>query len=396
MSAPDAPIRLGVAGLGLAASFMIRAAVADRRIVLAAGADPQPAPRQRFATTFGAAAYDDVIALCRDPSLDAVYIASPHRFHADQAVCALEHGKHVLVEKPMGLNVTACERVRHTAERCGKGVIVGHTHAFDPNVRSIADIARTNALGRLGMIATLNYNDFLFRPHRHDEFDPIFGGGILFNQIAHQVEIVRAIADSAVVRVQAHLGSLNTSRQAPGHGSAMIFFDNGCVASLVFSAYDGFDSDVWHYDVAEGGTEKVYKPGSTRLAFESRSLAESEAHAGLSFGARALQTDQPYLPHFGVLIATFEKGDVRLAANGILIHGARGIEERSIDRGDVRAGHGDVLSDLYQLVREDRPSRYDATWGRDTVAVLSALRASAAEQREISLDNSNRWDRGSK
>ena len=379
------PIRLGVAGLGLAASFMIRAAETDPRIVLAAGADPQAAPREHFARAFAATAYADVEIMCRDPELDAIYIASPHRFHADQAVYALGCGKHVLIEKPMALEVADCDRVIRAAKESGKGVIVGHTHAFDPNVRAVRDLVRDGTLGRLGMIAALNYNDFLFRPHRDDEFDPIFGGGILFNQIAHQVEIARLIADSLVLRVQAHLGALSPHRPAPGHGTAMIFFANGCVASLVFGGYDGFDSDEWHYSIAEGGTQKRHVNGATRLAFENGRRSEAEAHAGLAYGARDLPLDQPFLPHFGVLIATFEKGDVRLAPNGLTVYRANGVEDRPIERGIARAGHGDVLTELYDLVRSNVSSRHDAAWGRDTVAVLAALKLSASAGREIVL-----------
>jgi phthalate 4,5-cis-dihydrodiol dehydrogenase len=364
---------------------MIRAARTDPHIVLAAGADPQTAPRDRFAWAFSAKAFADFEAMCREPELDAIYIASPHRFHADQATYALGCGKHVVVEKPMALDVADCDRMIRASEVSGKGIIVGHTHAFDPNVRAIADLARGGTLGPLGMIACLNYNDFLFRPHRSDEFDPTFGGGILFNQIAHQVEVARLIADSPVLRVQAHLGALSTHRPAPGHGTAMIFFAGGCVASLVFSAYDGFDSDEWHYKIAEGGTSKQHVNGATRLAFESRSGSETEAHFGLAYGARDLPNEQPFLPHFGVLIATFQIGDVRLAPNGLTVYRADGIEDLPIERGSSRPGHGDVLADLYRLVRTNVPSRFDAAWGRDTIAVLTALKTSATEGREVSL-----------
>ena len=50
-------------------------------------------------------AYADFRDLCRDAAVDAIYIASPHQFHASQAVMAMEHGKHVLVEKPLALTL---------------------------------------------------------------------------------------------------------------------------------------------------------------------------------------------------------------------------------------------------------------------------------------------------
>src|SRR5262245_33591875 len=109
--AAQPPLRLGIAGLGLAGAFMIRAAAVHPNIELRAGMDPLARPRQAFAQQFGASVYSDFQDLCRDESVEAIYIASPHRFHALQAVAAMEHRKHVLVEKPLALTLEECDAV---------------------------------------------------------------------------------------------------------------------------------------------------------------------------------------------------------------------------------------------------------------------------------------------
>src|SRR5690242_21815716 len=86
-------LRLGIAGLGLAGAFMIRAAAVHPHIRLCAGMDPLPRPREAFARQFDAKPYADFRDLCRDPSIEAIYIASPHQFHASQAVMALQIGR---------------------------------------------------------------------------------------------------------------------------------------------------------------------------------------------------------------------------------------------------------------------------------------------------------------
>ena len=105
------PLRLGIAGLGLAGAFMIRAAAVHPHIRLCAGMDPLPRPREAFAQQFDAKAYADFSDLCRDDAVEAIYIASPHQFHASQAIAAMEHGKHVLVEKPLALTLADCDAV---------------------------------------------------------------------------------------------------------------------------------------------------------------------------------------------------------------------------------------------------------------------------------------------
>src|SRR5262249_3747722 len=326
------PLRLGIAGLGLAGAFMIRAAAVHPQIRLCAPMDPLPRPRAACEHQTGGKAYADFVGLCRDSSIEAIYIASPHKFHARQAIEAMTHGKHVLVEKPLALTLEECDAVRGAAERTGMQLIVGHTHAFDPNIREMRRIISSGELGRLGMILSFNYNDFLLRPHRADEFDPEKGGGIAFNQLAHQIEIVRLLG-GRVRAVRASVGALDSARPAAGHCTAFLDFKDGAAASVTLSAYDFFDSDEWHHWIAEGGTIKQPdRHGSARGAFLARSN-EVAAHEDLGYGGRILPDAQPCLPHFGLIIATCERGDMRLSANGIIIHGLTGTHEVAVPRG---------------------------------------------------------------
>jgi phthalate 4,5-cis-dihydrodiol dehydrogenase len=378
------PLRLGIAGLGLAAAFMIRAATVHPHIRLCAGMDPLARPREAFGRQFGANVYVDFHELCADQSVEAIYIASPHRFHAAQAIGAMEHGKHVLVEKPLALTVAECDAVAAAADRTGRQLIVGHTHAFDPNMREMRRIIQSGELGRLGMILCLNYNDFLLRPHRADEFDPQSGGGIAFNQLAHQIEILRLLGGK-IRAVRASIGALDSARPVAGHCTAFLDFDSGAAASLTFSAYDFFDSDEWHHWIAEGGACKVPdRHARTREAFMART-SHLTAHEDLGYGGRVLPDEQPYLPHFGLLIATCERGDMRLSPTGILVHGIEGTREIPVPRGIGRPGHGDALDALWQAVRKGQPSIHDARWGRDTIATIIAMLQSSQSRREIVL-----------
>jgi len=81
-------LRLGVAGLGRAFQLMLPTLVADRRIVLVAAADPRPEARDRFEGDFSARGYANVAEMCADPNVQAVYIATPHQFHAANVVAA--------------------------------------------------------------------------------------------------------------------------------------------------------------------------------------------------------------------------------------------------------------------------------------------------------------------
>jgi len=381
------PIKLGIAGLGLAGAMMIRAARVHPQFTLHAAADPLPRPRESFARDFGAKAFADFEALCADPEVEAIYIGTPHWLHADQAVLALEHGKHVLVEKPLALTLEDCDRVIAAAARARTGLIVGHTHGFDPNIRALRGLVASGALGRLGMIHTFNYNDFLYRPRRLDELDTAKGGGVLFNQVTHQIEIVRTIAGGLARSVRANVGILDPARPAEGHCLAFLEFENGAAASLVFSAYDFFDSDELHSWIAEGGNPKPPDRHGAARRLLREGAPEPERQKDLGYGGRPLPVEQPYQPHFGLIIVTAEKGDVRLSPNGLWLYGADGRREIPVPRGIGRPGHGDALDALWRVVRDGAQDFHDARWGKATLEVALAMLRSARERREILLSH---------
>jgi phthalate 4,5-cis-dihydrodiol dehydrogenase len=329
-------------------------------------------------------AYSSLHELVSDSGITAVHICSPNQVHHDQSKAALEAGKHVMCEKPLALTLKDCDAVVAAAERTGMRLIVGHTHAFDPNVREMRWILDSGELGQLGMILSFNYNDFLFRPHRADEFDAEVGGGIAFNQLTHQIEIVRLLG-GRIRAVRASVAALDRARGAAGHCTAFLDLESGAAASVTFSAYDFFDSDEWHHWIAEGGMPKPpNRHGATRTAFLVRT-DEREAHRDLGYGGRTLLDEQPYLPHFGLLVVTCERGDMRLSPTGIVIHGLTGTREVAVPRGIGRPGQGDALDALWQAVREGQPSIHDARWGRDTVAAILAVLQSSRTRQEVLL-----------
>ena len=179
MAGAGKPVGLAIAGLGMAGAVMVRAAAAHPGVKLVAAAETHPAPREAFARDFNVRVYDDISAICADPAVEVVYIATPHQFHAPHAVLAAQHGKHVILEKPMALTLADCDAIIAAVEKAGVYLIVGHTHAFDPAVREMRRIVASGELGPLGMIAGWNYTNFLYRPRRPEELDTARGAFIV-------------------------------------------------------------------------------------------------------------------------------------------------------------------------------------------------------------------------
>jgi phthalate 4,5-cis-dihydrodiol dehydrogenase len=381
------PIGLGIAGLGMAGAVMVEAAARHPGFRIAAGAEPQVGPRQAFAQDFGADTYSDIRALCDDPAVDAVYIATPHQFHAAHAGLAAACGKHIILEKPMALTLADCDAIIAAVETARVHLIVGHTHAFDPAIRAMRAIIASRQLGPLGMIASWNYTNYLYRPRRPEELDTAQGGGILFNQMPHQIDIVRLLGGGRVKSVRALAGGLDPARPTEGHAAAFLAFEDGAAASIVYSGYDFFDSDELHGWISERGGAKQPAHGAARRALAARTRSETELRtANYAYGAA--DTGEPlHQPHFGLTIATCARGELRACEDGVLLYGEDGRREIALPQGPRFAGRGNVLDDLATAIRTGRRPLHDGRWGKATLEVALAIQRSAREGQEVGVEH---------
>jgi phthalate 4,5-cis-dihydrodiol dehydrogenase len=378
-------LRIGVAGLGRAFSVMLPTFIGDPRVVLVAGADPRAEARRRFAQDFNARTFETVEALCADPLTDIVYIATPHQHHATHATLAASRGKHVLVEKPMALTLEDAAAMIASARRAGVQLIVGHSHSFDAPILRTRSLIDSGAFGRVRMITAFNYTDFLYRPRRPEELDTMRGGGALFNQAPHQVDIVRLLGGGRVRSVRALTGAWDPARPTEGAYAALLAFADGAFASLTYGGCAHFDSDEFQGWIGEMGQRK-----NPQSPFATQGFADAAEEAAFKLARNYGGTDwhppaaQGLLhQHFGPVIVSCDRADLRPLPNGVMIH------ERGAARLDPLPPPGvpraEVIDELYDAVVRGRPALHDGTWGLATLEVCLAMLQSAREDREIAL-----------
>jgi phthalate 4,5-cis-dihydrodiol dehydrogenase len=392
-STADRPVRLGVAGLGRAFTLMLPTFLQDRRVQLVAACDPREEARAQFARDFDAPVYDDIEGLARNADVEAIYIASPHQFHARQTSVAARHGKHVLVEKPMALTMAECDTMVAECKAAGVHLIVGHCHSFDTPYLAARRIIETGDVGRVKMIHALNYTDFLYRPRRPEELRTEEGGGVVFSQAAHQVDVVRLLAATPVTKVRAVLGSWDASRPTEGAYSALLWFEGGAFASLTYSGYGHFDSDEWCDWTGEMGQAKnssAYGAARRKLrevhsAAEESRLKSASTYGGPTYIAPKLDAQTPQLKHqhFGPVVVSCERADVRPLPDSVWVYGDEQRTRHPLSHPAVP--RFEVIDELHAaVVSGDRPL-HDGAWARSTLQVCLALLDSARDQREISL-----------
>jgi phthalate 4,5-cis-dihydrodiol dehydrogenase len=356
---------------------------ADPRVEIVAGADPRPEARAKLEADFGAKSFASVQALCADPAPDVVYVATPHQFHAPHALLAAQNGKHILVEKPMALSLEDCRAMIAAARDARVQLVVGHSHSFDAPIRRAREIVAGGALGRVRMVSALNYTDFLYRPRRPEELDTAAGGGAVFNQAAHQVDVVRLLAGSRVKSVRAFTGAWDPARPTEGAYSALLAFEDGAFASLVYSGYAHFDSDELMGWIGEMGAKKDPSSyGAARMALQSdeSSIKNARNYGGPAF--RAPENAEAH-QHFGLVIVSCEHGDVRPLPSAVMVYGDR--ERRTEPLPPPAIPRVEVIDELYGAVLEGKPPLHDGAWALATMEVCLAILRSARESREIAL-----------
>jgi len=376
-------LNIGVAGLGRAFALMAPSFAADPRVALVAAADPRPEALARFARDFGGKALASVEALCADPAVEAVYVATPHALHAEHTRLAARRGKHVLVEKPMALTVEDCRAMIEAARAGGVRLVVGHSHSFDAPIALTRSLMEKGGYGNLRMLSALNYTDFLYRPRRPEELDPARGGGAVLNQAAHQVDVVRLLAGSPVKSVRALTGAWDAVRPVEGAYAALLSFEDGAFASLTYSGYAHFDSDELCGGIGEGGQRKdPRRYGAARAALNENEivLKNKRSYGGASFAAPGPAQAHP---HFGFLVASCEHADLRPLPDGVMIYGDR--EKRFVPLAPPAVPRAGVIDELYAAAVEGRPPLHDGAWGMATLEVCLAILRSAREGREIPL-----------
>ena len=386
----DRKIRLGIAGLGRAFTLMLPTFAADRRIALAAASDLRDDARNQFESDFRARSHGTIEELCEDPDVEAVYIATPHQMHAQHVGIAAQHGKHVLVEKPMAIALDQCQAMIDAAKAAGVILVVGHSHSFNAPILHIRALIDSGAYGAVRMIHALNYTDYMVRPRRPEEMDTAQGGGVLFSQGAHQIDIVRLLGGGRVSAVRAMTGNWDRSRPTEGAYCALLTFDGGAFASCTYSGYAHFDSDEFQGWIGEMGLRKdPSRYGAGRAALQAAATADEEAalKAARNYGGKnyapssnAVSPDRLH-QHFGTIIVSCERADLRPMANGVMIYDDKEARLDPVPVPDVP--RAEVIDEFYDAIVRGKPPLHDGAWSMATLEVCLAILQSSKTRSEI-------------
>ncbi len=199
-------IRYGILGFGLHAAKRIMPgfAIAKNSQVTALSRRDQGKAEESARKFKIPMAFDSAEALCRSPEVDAVFVCTPNSLHLQDVLLAIECGKHVLCEKPMGMNAEECRQMVDAAKKAKVLLGVAQVFRFED---STARIRERIAEGQIGK-PIFARSEFSFpgvgaHPRAWIKDPAVAGGGAIADVGVHCIDTLRYILQDEVMRVTA-------------------------------------------------------------------------------------------------------------------------------------------------------------------------------------------------
>jgi len=202
---------------------------------------------EAMAADFGGKVYDTAEELIADASIDAVSVCVANAFHAPITIDALNHGKHVLCEKPMAISLKDCEEMLFAAQKSGKRLLIDHNQRLTPAHKTAKEIISSGELGRvISFAATFGHkgpemwsadkssNTWFFKKNAA-AFGSMADLGI------HKIDLMRYLIGADVKNVFSRMATLDkkfpdgTPIEVDDNSVEILTFENGALGTVTTS-----------------------------------------------------------------------------------------------------------------------------------------------------------------
>lgn len=335
MSAESNKLRHVVIGVGAGVLNMHRPAFELPTATLVAVSDINETLGRQRAAELGCSFYEDYRVMLADCRPDVTVVMTPHPYHAQIAIDALDRGSHVLVEKPMAVHVGEADAMIAAAQRNQRLLAVSFQHRFRPEIEAVRRIIDEGELGeiqRVEMVEPWLRTDAYYAAGGWRGTWQGEGGGVLLNQAPHGLDLLCHLVGMPR-RVFGWTRRLRHSIETEDTALAMLEWDNGTLGTLFFST-------------AEAGPRRMEIVGSGGKL----EIAQSGA------------TFSRYATDLREFIAS---------ASGF--YDAPSLEPRVVIPGSGAGSHVDVYQNLHQAILSGSALRADGVQGRMSLELANAI-----------------------
>jgi len=228
----DKPLGVALHGAGWVAGAHGAAWVKNPHARIVSISDPDRARAEALARQLGVECtfrdrYDEVL---RDDRIDVIDITSPSHVHAEQAIAAAEAGKHLMVEKPMGLTLAEIRAVRDAVAKAGVRSQGGFVLRWNPAVQTIRSLVGSGAIGRL-FYAEIDYWSGMKTTHHAWNLHRAkkTGGSAMLLAGCHALDALRWLVGQEVVEVTAYGNNPKGRFEYDPNVVAILKFQDGCL-----------------------------------------------------------------------------------------------------------------------------------------------------------------------
>ena len=187
------PLRIAIVGAGAVSDYHhVPAIRLDSRCELGAICDADPALVERRKTEWQCdRGTTNALEVCADPNVDAVIIATPNFTHREIAVAAAKAGKHIMCEKPLGLNAAEVAEMYHAARDNGVVHMTAFTYRFAPSMRYLRQLVHSGALGEPRHFRSQRFLDWPETSWGWRQYQDKAGAGDLFDMTIHRIDFAQ-------------------------------------------------------------------------------------------------------------------------------------------------------------------------------------------------------------
>ena len=258
-------LRHAIVGVGAAVLGMHKSAFSLPTFQLVGVTDVNAAVAEARAEELGCPAFADAASMIEQTRPDIVVIMTPHPFHAELTIAALEAGCHVLCEKPMAVHAGEADAMIAAAERTGRLLAVNLQFRHRPEVigaKRLLDEGRLGQLQRVDVLACWTRAERYYRQTPWRGTWKGEGGGVLMNQAPHNLDLACHLAGPPS-RVVAWTRTRSQPIQAEDTAHAMLEWPSGALGSLHVSTAEADTGD--RIELLGTGGSMVVRPGSLEV-----------------------------------------------------------------------------------------------------------------------------------
>lgn len=295
-----------------------------------------------FAEKYNTAYCLDYHELLSNPDVDIVNICTPSGLHAEMAIAALKAGKHVIVEKPMAMNVDDADRMISMAKEMNRKLCIVLQNRYNLPMQDFYKAVRDGIIGRI-LLGSVTVRWYRPQEYYNDGWHGTksMDGGALMNQSIHHIDALQWLVGVPVKSVFAYTATLAHQMEAEDVGVVTVRFENGALATI------------------EGST--VTYPQNLEA-----SVALFGEKGSLKVGGTALNRK------------------VFWKVAGEIEHEKEMLTREEVDPPSVYgASHRHVLEDMIFAIDEDREPQTNGAEGRKSLVLVSAMYESARTSREV-------------